>query len=470
MLKQLRNKKTARKIWIILAAIIVPAFVLWGSGSMGRSQRASGTMGKLFGKNVTAMEYTDALEAVKNQAIMQFGDKFAEVQKYLNFQNQAWERIVLLQEAKKRRIKADDREVITLIQSYPFFQKKNRFDERLYEEMLKYVFRSQAREFEEHTRQNIILSKLYGIIAKDVFVNDEEVKNSYRRENEQVSISYLSSAKEDFVKEIHVTDEELADYFAKNQLQFKQPLSFNIAYVTLDSEEQVRTIFPKIKREKDFTIAAKQLNLELKETGLFAQTDPIPGIGWAPHILTLLAKLNNGEYAPPINADKNFYLIQLKEKKDPYIPEFNAIKEKVKEAFVKNKSETLAQEKVEQCLAKLKAAYLQDPKSADFEKTAKECGAKFGSTVPFKFDGYLEGIGQADALWLAATNAKEDAFSDIVTMPSGYYIVKLKSRVSFDEKKFQEEKKEFSKKVLEQKKQEAFNNYIEDLKRKSQLF
>ena len=470
MLKQLRNKKTARKIWIILAAIIVPAFVLWGSGSIGRSQRASGTVGKLFGKNVTAIEYTDALEAVKNQAIMQFGDKFAEVQKYLNFQNQAWERIVLLQEAKKRRIKTDDREVITLIQSYPFFQKKNRFDERLYEEMLKYVFRSQAREFEEHTRQNIILSKLYGIIAKDVFVNDEEVKNSYRRENEQVSISYLSSAKEDFLKDIHTTDEELADYFAKNQLQFKQPLSFNIAYVTLVSEEQVKTIFPKIKREKDFTIAAKQLNLELKETGLFAQTDPIPGIGWAPHILTLLAKLNNGEYAPPISADNKFYIIQLKEKKDPYIPEFNAIKEKVKEAFIKNKSESLAKEKIEQCLAKLKTAYLQDPKSADLEKTGKECGAKFGSTVPFKFDGYLEGIGAAENLWLAATNAKEDAFSDIVTMPSGYYIVKLKSRVSFDEKKFQEEKKEFSKKVLEQKKQEAFNNYIEDLKRKSQLF
>ena len=38
MLRALRNKKTAKKVWIVLAVIIVPAFVLWGSGSLLRSK------------------------------------------------------------------------------------------------------------------------------------------------------------------------------------------------------------------------------------------------------------------------------------------------------------------------------------------------------------------------------------------------------------------------------------------------
>jgi len=82
----------------------------------------------------------------------------------------------------------------------------------------------------------------------------------------------------------------------------------------------------------------------------------------------------------------------------------------------------------------------------------------------------VEGIGQTDPLWLAVSGIKEDASTDIITMPTGFYIAKLKLRVAVEESKFEAEKEEFTKKFLQQKKQEAFSQYIEDLKRKSQLF
>ncbi len=148
MLKALRHRKTAKRIWIGLALVIVPAFVFWGFGSALRSGSKENVAGTLYGKNISIQDFRQALEATKNQAIIQFGDKFQEVQKYINFEDQAWERLILLHEAGRRGISASDKEVGELVSSYPFFQKNGQFDNRTYQEMLQYVFHTQPRAFE----------------------------------------------------------------------------------------------------------------------------------------------------------------------------------------------------------------------------------------------------------------------------------------------------------------------------------
>ena len=61
MLKILRNKKTAKKIWIGLAIIIIPAFAFWGFGGSMRSREDNVTAGRLFGKNVSIRTKIPAL-------------------------------------------------------------------------------------------------------------------------------------------------------------------------------------------------------------------------------------------------------------------------------------------------------------------------------------------------------------------------------------------------------------------------
>ena len=108
MLKELRNKKTAKKIWIVLIILIVPAFTLWGFGSFMHSKQEAAYVGKISSRKVSSLEYQDALDAVKNQAVMQFGDDLSKIQKYLNLESQAWERLILLTEAKKLKVKVSD--------------------------------------------------------------------------------------------------------------------------------------------------------------------------------------------------------------------------------------------------------------------------------------------------------------------------------------------------------------------------
>ncbi len=474
MLKKLRGKKTAKKIFIFLAIIIVPAFVLWGSGSVMRSKQENADVGSISGRKVSLLEYKDALSAVKIQAMIRFGDNLSEAEKYLNLESQAWDRLLLLTEAKKRRLIASDREVIDLLTSYPFFQNKGRFDDKTYNSMLQYEFHVQPRTFEEQTRSNLIISKLFKALTDHIGVTDEEIKEAYRRLNEQISIDYIASLPLQLAKNTSFSEEEVKNYFLKDTLKFKQPLSFNVEYIMVGvnddkvTKEKIKGIFLRLRRNEDVNKVAKDFDVEAKETGMFTQLESIPGIGWSPQIMGLILRLKTGECLMPIQMDKYYYILRLKEKKEPHIPEFETIKDKVKESLIKYRSEKIARERIEACLEKLKTTPRDNLRSADFARAAKEFGLKNESTPLFKYGSYLEGIGVTDSFWTAAQHPNNQGLSDIIQMPSGFYIVRLKTKTTFDEKKFSEEKEEFTRKLLLQKKDESFVKFIEDLRKNSQ--
>jgi parvulin-like peptidyl-prolyl isomerase len=396
------------------------------------------------------------------------------MRKYIDIESQAWDRLILLAEAKKRKINATNKEVIALLQDYPLFKKAGRFNDNTYLEMLKYVFRTQPRAFEEQIRDSLILAKLYNAVTEAISLNDEEIKEAYKKENEQISIYYLAGLFSETAKEVAASEEEIKDYFTKNSFKFKQPPSFNIEYISIPAEgketairDKINKILLGLNKKMDFAKVAKDLGLEIKETGPFAQTDPIPGIGWSPQIFSLVSKLKTGQYSAPIYTDKYYYILKLKEKRDAYIPDFEIIKEKVKQALISEESKETAKEKMRGCLKKIKEL---DFKAVNFEGIAKEYGLKYGFTDLFKYGSYIEGIGASDRFWTAASGLKEKQISELIETPEGFYIIKLKSRVPLDEKKFSGEKAGFSEKLLLQKKQEHFLKFVEQLRKETQVF
>ena len=217
MLKLLRKKKLAKKIWIALAIMVLPAFVFWGIGSATRGSKDNQYVGEIAGKRITALEFKDALDGVRYMAIMRYGDKFSEIEKQLDLKNQAWQRLILLHEAKTRRLNASDHEVIELIESYPFFQAKGVFNNRAYNEILQYVFRTQPREFEESTRQNIIISKLYEQLTNGIKVDDKEAREAYIKINGQGKKDFKLDEKK------FLAEKEL---FSQNVLEVKKQEAF----------------------------------------------------------------------------------------------------------------------------------------------------------------------------------------------------------------------------------------------------
>jgi hypothetical protein len=378
MLKILRHRKTAKKIWIGLALIIIPAFALWGFGGAFGTREENMPAGKISGKTISNLKLKDSLSAVTTTATMQYGDKLPEIKKYLNLESQAWQRLVLLEEAKRRSINATDQEVIKSIEEIPYFQYKKSFDKRTYEQTLQYVFRLKPREFEEQMRQSLILNKLYKQVTDGLTVSESDIKKEYDLKNQEISVYYISSLTADFTKRIRPQEGQLKDYFEKNK-------------------EKFRIEVPSGKNKNETTI-----------------------------------------------------------------PEFKSIKQTVKDAFINDAALKIAEEKINQCV--------QELKTKDFKMAAKKLGLKVNETAPFKFSGNIKGIGASDKFWTAAKALKDGQNSEIIRLPSGFYIIKVKSVAKIDDNKYGKDKAGIEDNLLDQKKQEKFRVFLTELDKEAQKF
>ncbi|MGE5308602.1 MAG: SurA N-terminal domain-containing protein [Deltaproteobacteria bacterium] len=467
MLRIFHNKRITRIILIALMIIIAPAFVLWGVSFYQRNNKGEQeNFGRIFGRQVGRQEFVSALKASQLQMRMQFGQAYDELLKYVDLRSVALERLVLLSEARRRHIRASDKEVIDTVVNDPSFQRNGVFDKSYYESVISYGLRMPTREYEEQVRQNIVLKKLADqVTGTQITVTEQDVREAYRKEHEKYSIAYAAALPADLASGVQVSDQEMKDHFAAHSLDFKQPLSFNLDYVATDKEHQVTAINARLEKEPLDKIA-KDMGLEIKQTGLFTQSDPIPGIGWSQELSTQLADAKPGKVFAPLEIEKKYYILRLKERKEPYVPDFETAKDKVKAAMVKERSRQLARDKITAALEKLKGEAAKG-QQWDLEKTAAAYGLKGGSTAPFKFGTYLENIGASDSFYTAASSLQEGQISDVVETPTGFYVVKLKSKEPIDEKKFEQDKEPVRKQLIAAKKSEIFGKFAADLVKKA---
>jgi peptidyl-prolyl cis-trans isomerase D len=458
---------------------------------MGRSNYA----GEVFGKKVTFQEFNAALIATRNQMLMQFGDEFLKQADQINLEPQAWERIILLIEAKRRKIKLGDEEVISFIRRYPLFLRNEKFDYPTYEYFIKSYFFAQPRVFEEQIRENLKVARLYEAITQDVKLTEDQIRDAYIKENEQISVFFLSAPVKDFQDQVSLDEALLRDYFTQNQEVFKRPASFNLEYLNIEytpeqktadikyREEKVKQIYRKLKKKNDLVKLAKELALELKESGFFNLDQPIPGIGWSIEIIALLDRLKIGQLSGLIKTENGWYILRLKEKKEAHVPPFEEIENEIKAKFLKIKSKELARHSLKQALSKLKE--IPQPQEADFENIAKEFNGstsltidpersrrvnlKSGSTELFRRASYIPGIGSSDAFFLALSKVGDGRVSEIIEMEQDFFVIKLKQRVEIEEEKYLKEKEEFTKKLNFKEKEKRFIEFFLDLKRKAGL-
>jgi len=460
MLHILRNKKTAKKVWIFLAIIIIPAFTLWGFGSSGRDKRDSAPVGKIFGRTISASDFNKSLAATRTAAIMQFGDNLPKVEKYLNLESQAWERLVLLEEAKRRRVNVTDREVTEVIEKTPYFQKDSSFDNKTYVEVLRYAFRLQPRAFEEQLRQNLILGKLYKQVTDGVQVDETKIRQEWLHKNKELSIEYIAALYEELAGKIKPAEKDVAEYYEKNKESFREPDSINLEYIAADSEEQSDKIQELIEKKLSLGEISLQLSLSVLETGLFNRFTPPPELKLSRETLNTIIKLN-GDPAPVAQAGQSYYAFALKEKREGLVPELSKVKDRIRETLTVRESRKMAQEEIEQCLQMLK-------NNEPLKKAARACKLKYGETKFFKSSDQVEGLGPGRIFWEKADKLEQGKTSEAFSDSKGSYIIKLKESKPVDEGLFKKEKSALGEQMLAQEKNKVFSNFIEETKKKAQ--
>ena len=531
MLKQLRNKRLMKRIIWGLAIVIIPPFVFWGAGSALRSRdKGPAYAGTIFGAKVSFDEYNSAWRAVKDQALMIYGTRFRDISDQLDLNRQAWDRLLLLKEAARERIRVSDRDVIAAIQKFPFFQSRGGFDPQTYNLVLRQAFGIQPRDFEEEIRDSLVIEKLRDQVLKNVAVTHTEIKDAYKRYYEKSTIAYIIISPERFKKRIAANESALKKYYRDNKESFRVDDQVNIEYLPFEFlayEKDIQVTDDEVKKfyedhteyfdrkktfnelkeavkaacvqaraaqkaleaaeKADYALAdaskpledvAKEYSLPVRETGFFTRDGMIPDIGWFPEIQKQAFRLKVGQRSelikPASDMAKGFYIIKVKEKKDSYLPGYEEIRQKIETTLKDEKASSLAAKEARR-LHRVIAELIVNPpaggRALSFEEAAAKVLRSPHRSEPFARSGYVQGLGSASELGedpFTATT-KPGVLAPVAKTRAGFCIFTVAAIMPIDEKKFRKERGEFTDKVLESKKMNALNQWYAALLEKANL-
>ena len=173
MLKLFRKKNVARLVLWGILILILPAFVIWGSGSLGGSRdKGPKFVGLINNKKVSFDDFADSLRAIRCQIILNYFNQPKLLDQFLNdkpFMGRlAWDRLIMAKETARQKIKVLDQDVINFIRSHPLFSRNGTFDEGIYSYILRNNVGMDPRTFEEIVRENLAIKRLNDMLTKDI--------------------------------------------------------------------------------------------------------------------------------------------------------------------------------------------------------------------------------------------------------------------------------------------------------------
>ena len=372
MLKFFRERKTQKILMGSLAVMVVAGFVV-SIVVVGKDDKKSGasSLAKYEKRNVSIQEFLNNYKAVQRQAEMMYGDKMKDMRSRINFKSEAWDRLLLLEYAKKNHIRAADSEVVDWVTKQTGFQKDGKFDDTFYKMYIERGLRSTPRELEEETREMLTIGKIQDRIRESLKLTDESLKEQYKAENTEKDLLYALVASDTFDSQVNVTDEEV---------------------------------------QKLYDITKDKL------------TDPVTG--------------------KPLTLDE--------------------AKEEVKKKVRAGATGELALKKLKEVKAKI-----TDP--AKFEDILKTEGIAVEKLEKYKKGTYPAGIWPSENLQKAVENLAAGGVSDVFDVPKGAMMVKVTAAHEFDEKKFEEGKKDFKEHVEQQKSREQLDKLLDEMRGKLTL-
>lgn len=483
MLKILRKKGVYKKIFWVVATAVILTFVFWGTNTslQNRDQDGVNYAGKIFGETISKATFIKNYNNARVHAIIQYGNDYKKMLPFLNLEAQTWDRLILLHEANKRKITISDQGIIKAIEEYKFFQRDGQFDTLLYNDILRYIFQMQPRVFEESVRDDLKIIKIFEAETTAAALDEQEVLEAYKKQNEKIQISYVLVTADKLKGQIPVEENEAQTYFNEHKNEFLMPPAVNVFYLTLgfldnaqDADkdkirEQADNIYQALRSNPDINEAAKQNSLEVKESGFFSSDKPNLSLGWPFELLNKIAQSDINKIIEPIETPEGLIIATVKEKKDSYVPEYSEVALQVKDALTLKKAKELANQKAKELSQAIKEKY-NSSLTKDFPDIAKSMGLEIYQTPSFSSGQYLPKIGIAKEFQEAAFQLNDqNKISDTVEVPQGFAILHFDAHAPVDMKQYEKDKQAFGQTMFEEKKKEAFINFLSRLRLKANL-
>jgi len=477
MLDIIRKRKRSWLI-LLLLGIGVLAFVMVGVYPPGDSGSVL-TVAEVNGDEITASELESHYQRLLQtyQQMLRGSISPADLAG-MNLRgdvlNELIQQRLLLQEARKLGLQATDDELAAQIAGNPAFQTGGRFNAEVYRRAVRAQGMTPA-QFEAQQRDSLTIQKLLQLIEDSLPITENELKERYRLDNEQINLEFIRLETDDFREDIEVTDAEVEEFYQRNKNQFREPLKVEVEYITYPIEkfgaeteisdaeieeyysvyrdrrfrepEQVRfrQIFidlPEGAPEEEKAKARERIDeiLEEARSGTdFAELakehsdDPSAAQGGdmgfitrgqiAPLIENTVFALEPGELSGVVESAYGLHLFEVEEKRSETVKSLEEVRDEIVAALKSEKGNVLAAEAIEQDREKALDG-------VPFEEIAKSRGLELEKSAPFGFDDQLEDIGSVDDFYQASLSLRtKNQIAPIVYGRKEFYLIQLAERI-----------------------------------------
>jgi peptidyl-prolyl cis-trans isomerase D len=208
---------------------------------------------------------------------------------------------------------------------------------------------------------------------------------------------------------------------------------------------------------------AEQHEIELGTTGLFSQNKPPAAAGGDPELLKTLFALNSGELSSLLQVRQGILIAEVLEKKAPYTPSLEEVKGQVKKDYVSEKAKDLCRMKAQKLL--------EAAKKQGLEAVAEDKGLKVRQTGFFKrTDKTAKGELPPIAVQAGFSLCEGKAYPDeVIESKNSFYILAFKENKDADIVGFPAQKDAITKRILEQKEQVLFEDWLKDLHKRASI-
>ena len=437
-----------------------------------------------------------------------------EILKKMDLKRAAYDRLInkqiIIAKAADLKIKISDEELRNMIMSIPSLQTDGIFDERKYQQLLRYN-KTSAEDFEAVQKINLAASKIDFLIRDGIKVSDKEILDLYAMQNQKMNVKFVQIGRKDIKRKIVPTDAELENFLKENTNLFRIAEQVKIKYLYFSgdsfapgavSDSDIRDFYNRNKdkyktkdgkqkqladvkneivkeirktrgmqnafseakkshdiiyQEDNFDAYATKNKLTISALDFFALNKVPQQFASIKDLAPSLMDLGKNDISKVLTADNGYYLIWVIDKKAAYTPQIKDIRSSVEKRYIDSQIEILAIKEANLIIERLH-------KGDSLDKIAAEKGLKVYETGLFqpKSDNPIPKLGVSPEAvdTLIQLSASSRYPERPILINNSYVIFEFKDHSKIDLTDFAAKKDLYKKILLTVKREEAMQGWL----------
>jgi peptidyl-prolyl cis-trans isomerase D len=407
--------------WIAgtIITIIILSFALWGIHSYFVGGGNNSVVAEVNGVEITKEQLAVAYERLRRKVQIQYGANNNITPKdEVVFKERALQSLIEIEALKQastaQGYRISDEQIDGYLQNMPEFQVDGRFSEEKFQEILSstllsisdfldliktsllidqpklgIIFTSFALPDETNYTISLVNQErsieyinipLQYFLSQPINISSDKIQAYYEKHKdeymtpEQVNIEYVEVSLKNLLAQIKPTEAMLNAFYNENINSYTQPMEWKLSTIDIPvadnaTQEQVKEAYDKAKNvsqalSKEENLAKVARDNALSQNTLVPISQDWMTLAQVPEELQkAVAELaKGGEVSDPVKTSKGYLVVKAIDVKEPKIQTFDVVKDKVREAYVRQRGE----EKFAELRDQLASAAYEHPDSLQF--------------------------------------------------------------------------------------------------------